>query len=450
MENENLNLPKENKTKTLLATITIVVLFLGLLFVTFSYFTSPRRKIIDSITKFYTSAKEKMNGTKGNNILSNPLVGINGEVKINLKSNEESLKEFKNFYISYDYKEDKDKKRSSFNIDSSINSSKFLEIVGLTKNDKMYINFKNLIDKFYHMNYEFISLLKANNPSDTIYITDILKDSIISNITNDYFEKGSAEIKVNGKNVKTIKHTLNINNKLVNKIGLDTLEKIKKDGKALNIIGKSYGIKNDEVVSKINEMIKDIKEDDTTYNYKYNIYVKNFVQTVKQELVIEDVIVSFYEYGNTKEISISVSSFEMIDIKIDTNKKTIDGNISTIKISGKYNENSTNINLSGMGQTVDLEIKTEENISDEEYKNNIEAKIDVKNGDIEYFTLGINIKSTLSKIEKIDNADVTKSIDIENIPESDMEKIMTKLMELPIFNVLANTSTDTAGLQNNM
>jgi len=100
----------------------IIVLFLGLLFVTFSYFNSPKKRMVDGINKVFSMLTDKETNKKINNILNNDIIGLEGQTTINLNGNalDETFKLLDNTVIKYNYIEDKNNKKASLDFDSSL------------------------------------------------------------------------------------------------------------------------------------------------------------------------------------------------------------------------------------------------------------------------------------------------------------------------------------------
>ncbi len=451
MENETVVVPKENKTKTTLALVVIIILFLGLLYVTFTYFTNPKKKVVDSINKFYQNFTEKMSSNKAKGIMSNNIVGTNGKLSIELNSPDGALDKFKNIDLSYDYKEDKEKNRASLSFDSSVNEEKFLEILALAKDDKLYFDLKNLLDKYYYVDYTFVPLLKSDDVSDILYITDIFKENVVKNITNDLFTKSNVEIDLDGKNVKVTKYTMNISNDLINKILTSSLNQIKNDKKAIDILAKYSEQESSKITETIDEALNNVNEDKSTYSIEYNMYVKNFINIVKHEIKIEDTSLAYQQYNDIKEYVISNDSTNFVDIKVNTKNRTISGDISNVKLNGTYTNDNVKLSLTDGNQTINLDCTNNETLNNEEYGINMNLNMSVLSGKEEVFTAVINFKNTTSKEEKIDNVDVSKSVSADEISEEDTQTIMTKLIELPIIkdfyqnysNSLNNVTTTT-------
>jgi len=105
MENENLDMVQKSNTKNIIAIIAIIVIFLGLLFVTFSYFNSPKKTFVDGINKVYKVLLDNASNKKVNKILNNDIVGLDGETRINLSGSivDNTLKLFDNTVIKYNY-----------------------------------------------------------------------------------------------------------------------------------------------------------------------------------------------------------------------------------------------------------------------------------------------------------------------------------------------------------
>ncbi len=433
MEDQMKELPKQNNSKTVLALICIIILFLVLLFVTFSYFTNPRRLVVSDIEKMYSKITEYKSNQISNTVLNNDIVQLEGTADIEVTGADQVFDAFRNIQLKYNYIEDKTKSRSSLDFSSTINQEEFLTVEGLNEDDIYYIKLKNLIDKFYYTNINFESILNQTNSTDLIYIGDIIKETLIENITNDKFEKTNEEITVNDKTVKTNKITFNFDDKLISKIIQEIVNKIKADNKALTILSEQMKIEKEEVKTSLDDIVEAISTEENN-KYSYNIYVQNYVKTVKREIEINNYKLEYYEDGNNSQIKLIVDSQEMIDLKLNTETKTISGTINDMEIKGNYTDNSLTLNIGYMTQTIDLEIKLNNKLEDaDNYKQDIEMNIIMSENALEMVNIKIDSKNTFSKVEEIDDKDVSEAIDINEISPEDRNIMMEKIYNLPII-----------------
>lgn len=441
MENEKINITKKSNTKTIIATISIVVIFLGLLFITFSYFNSPKKKFIDGINKVFNTLLEKESNDKLNKILSSSIVGLEGEAKLSLSGDglDESLKLFDNTTIKYNYIEDKKNKTASLDFNSSINNETLVNMYGLIKDNKLYFNLKNIINKYYYTEYNFTELLTNANDEDIKYIANILKDTLISNLDNDYFSKSKDTLKINGKNENVKKISFKFTDKFIVDVISDFAKSIKEDNKALKILADYNNLSKKEILETLNEAINSSNEL-TTSNEEFvlNIYVKDYTKTLKYELVIDTTKISYYDYEDIKEFSVSENEVKYLNVEIKNNKDVSGTLAMIIPFSGTYEDGKLDLNISYLTMDCNIVVDVKEEYRKDSINSNIDFKLNIKDSSKEYLNIGIKSKNTISKFDKINELNVQSSISVDEISEKDQNTIINKLSEMTILKEIIN------------
>lgn len=460
MENENLNVnPVENvnsgivsnvtnkgNTKNIIAMSAIVVLFLILLFVTFSYFNSPKKRMIDGINKIFSMVIDNESSRKLSGIMNNDIVGINGEVKLNLSGSlvKDNVDMLDNTIIKYNYIEDKKNKNASLDFDSSINNEKLLDMYGLIKDNKVYFNLKNLINKYYHFEYDFTELLTMDSSEDLEYILTMLKDTMIEKLDSKDFTKTKTTIKIDGEDKKVEKVSFNFNDKYIIDIVSNFAKKIKDDEKAIKIIAEYSDLTDKEIKEGLNDIVDSSKDaPSSTQNYSINMYVKDYLVTVKYEFVVDESKMSYYNYKDTKEIIMSDANTKYIDIKIKNNKD-ISGTIaSMIPFEGTYEDGKLDLTINYMTVNCNLIIDIDNKYDKDSYETKSKIEVKVSQANEEYLNATIDFKNTISKLDKINELSIPKSTHVNDISESDQETIINNILELPIIGDVVGTVYET-------
>ena len=450
MEENNLNVViKKKDTKTLLASITIIVLFLFLLIVTFMYFNSPRRKFVNHFTKFYNQIVEKSSSNNTNNILKNNIVGIKGETSINWDIEEglideeqkilEIINMIKKIDLSYDYKEDKNNNRASLSFDSKIANEDFIKLEALTQKNKIYFNLKNLLDKYYYIDYEFTSLLSVIDEKDTKYVLNILKDVIVDKVTSDYFSSEKTTVKINNIDERAEKVTLELDDKLLKDIFITIIDELKNDKKAMDILVEYNKIEKEEMIEIFNAAKEALTQVPSTSNqkYTYNMYLQSS-KVLKQEIIVGTTSIEYFTYNNVYEIKILDNAVEQLSLKLEQkdNQTIISGNVASMfTLNGTYVDGKLDLSVGVMGvEMAKLNVITTENVSDSKFDTTLNATLKISEGETEMLTINIDLKNTISKEKAIDEKDVTNSVNAEDITEEDQETLTNNLMKLPLIN----------------
>ena len=451
MEENNLKITtNKDKSKTIAALITIIILFLFLLIVTFTYFNSPRRKFISNFTKAYSELIEKSNSNKLTNILNNNIVGVSGETSINLKFNDELFGEekelleiinpLKKIDLSYDYKEDKNNEIATLDFDSKLINKDFIKFNGILKDNKLYFNLKNLLDKYFYTDLEFTSLLTTTDEKDTEYVLNILKDVIIEKVTSEYFSSEKANLTIDGKNEKVEKVSLKIDNQLIKDVMITIIDKLKSDEKAMNILVEHNKMDKKEIIETFDNAKESFNKITNNENYFYNMYVKGS-KTLRHEFMYDTYKIEYTTYENIDEFKVINDSTELgsIMFKHENNTTTVTGNISLFTINGTYSNNNLNLVFGVMGnEMAKLNILTTENISDDKVDTIVNTTLSIIEGKTEMLNIDINSKNTIKKETTINNQIPSNSIDINNISEEDEQTITNNLMKLPLISDVMN------------
>lgn len=437
MNNENLTLTKQNNTKTILAMICIIVLFLILLFITFSYFTSSRRLVISDIEKLYEKITNLETNMASNIISNNNVLELKGTTDIEITGEDEIFDSLKNINLEYSYIENKEDSKASIDFNSTVNNEEFITLEGLIKNDTYYINPKNLINKYYYIQSTFEPIFKQMSNEDLTYLGDIVKETLISNVTKDKFTKTNEEITLNGKTIKSNKVTFNFDDNLINKVLTEIVNKIKADDKALTIIASQMDIETEDLKTYFDEMLDSI---DTGSNntYSYSIYVQNYVKTVKRQIDLGDIVVEYYENGDESNIKFIEEAQDLVTLTINSKTKKINGNLmNTMDIEGSYTDNSLKLTINYFTYDINLDITTEEKLENaDSYKLTTNLNIGIVSSNEELLNIKVTSLNTLSKADKISGKDVNKAVDYNNISEADQQVIMEKFMNLPVIKTL--------------
>ena len=444
--NNNLKVTKKKDPKTLFALITIIILFLFLLIISITYFNSPRRKFISNFTKIYNELFDKSSSNKLTSILNNNIIGVNGETVIDLKINDELVGEekemleiinsLKKIELSYDYKEDKNNKIATLDFDSKITDKEFIKFNGMVKDNKLYFNLKNLLDKYFYTDSEFTSLFTTINEKDTEYVLNILKDVVIKKVTSEYFSSEKLTININQQEQKVEKISLKISNQLIKEIVVTIIDELKSDEKAMNILVEYNKIKKEEITELFNSAKESFSNITSNQNYFYNMYVKGS-ETLKHEFIIDTTKIEYITYENIDVFKIIDGSTEMgsITLKHENNQTIINGNISSLlTITGNYSNNKLNLVFGVMGSEIArLDIATTETIDNNQIDSTISAIFILFEEKQEMFNISINSKNTIKKENTINKDIPTSSINANNISEEDKQTIINNLMELPLL-----------------
>lgn len=390
----------------------------------FDYLVDGYMEITDSLEEANKYEKYKMNTVNTVTLEGEEFASITGDMYINSNNS--------NFYL---------------NLDSKIAGEDFLGMEALVANEKVYAKIKEAMDDFYYEEmevtttenleeFDFTQLLSLEkNELETL--TKHVKNSILKDVTDKDLIKTSETIKLDGKDYKTTKVTLNISEKRLGNIIENLLTSISEDNKAIQVLQKF-----NKTVTKesIQEMLNSFKEESSSFSdeevFALAFYFEGFgslrrieLSTIEGEVdsvATDKLAITIDTYNNkynNKTYLLSVSEGETVEFvaKQEYTSKT-NSNIliqlpeDSIEVSGTFEESESNITLN-LSLIVDdetlgtLNYKDSVVTKDKEYK--LELDIDVSG------LLTISSVNTIFIGEEIPTVDVDNALSFDEMSEED-------------------------------
>ncbi len=455
---------KPKKINTIIIGVITSIFIIALGIGVFMYFNTNSKLILSkSITKLYDNF---LNSNNTNNVVSKILqnnnVEVDSNVDIKIKDSTDSLSGIENINFDYKYIEDKENEKGSLFIDSKINNEDFIYLESLMKDNKVYYKIKDIMDTYYYSNYEFISMLNDNSTEDMKYVLDIVKNSIIKSIDDKDLEKSDTQIKIDNKDTKVKKVSLKITTDLVKKIINNSIDNIKNDNKAMDILSKVLEKYKGEVTTYLDSIVSTSSQIDNS-DLKdevivYNMYVKGLNTTVKHEFVIENFKMQYYDYEDVHEISMSSEGIKILSLKFEGNESgKISGSmLLSIAVNGEYSKDGIKLNLKSIDNSteIDLDIKnnSKDTNNDEEYNFDTTVKMSIKEQQEEIINVEVTNKGTLRSGKKVEDIDVSDSKNIDEVSEEELNELQEKIQNIPIIKSImekANTIMENNALDDN-
>ena len=457
---------KPKKINTIIIGVITSIFIIALGIGVFIYFNTNSKLILSkSITKLYDNF---LNSNNTNNIVSKILqnnnVEVDSNVDIKIKDSTDSLSGIENINFDYKYIEDKENEKGSLFIDSKINNEDFICLESLMKDNKVYYKIKDIMDTYYYSNYEFISMLNDNNSTEDMkYVLDIVKNSIVKSIDDNDLEKSDTQIKIDNKDTNVKKVSLKITTDLVKKIINNSIDNIKNDNKAMDILSKVLEKDKGEVTTYLDLIVSTSSQIDNS-DLKdevivYNMYVKGLNTTVKHELVIENFKMQYYDYEDVHEISMSSEGIKILSLKFEGNESgKISGSmLLSIAVNGEYSKDGIKLNLKSIDNSteIDLDIKnnSEDTNNDEEYNFDTNIKMSIKEQQEEIINVEVTTKGTLRSGKKVEDIDVSDSKNIDEVSEEELNELQEKIQNIPIIKSImekANSIMENNALDENL
>lgn len=335
--------------------------------------------------------------------------------------------------LEIDYKLQKDEQELLLELNGKVND-KTLDLLYYMDGIDHYIKLANYNDDYIKIS-KIIDDIKNNffYIEDSDYLIDLIKQSLINNLSDEYFKTIKDEIIINNEKVSVNKNILTLDRKnlttILNKLILD----LKSDEKAFNLLV--------EVIPNFEEFnieIEDSKDNDivvyfNTYTnnnklIKYDLEVDNITEFTG--LSINNIMISFFKNSNVIDIMLDNKKFASIKFYDEEEGYRMelylnDSKILTLNVRNKKNDKQFSINsgfLTGNSFNLVLSEIFDENILEDYDK--LENKLL-----FDFNFLGFNmLKLELKSIANVyDDADIDISIseyqDLNNLNEVDFEKI---------------------------
>lgn len=266
------------------------------------------------------------------------------------------------------------------------------------KDSKAYIMLKNVFDKYYYLDME-------SDSTDYVGAYKELKKSILK-VVNEYFTDDKFTLTKDNNNDKI---SISLTGKDGATLVLKFYEEIKNNDKILGLFTDD-DTSLDEVKAGLKEDIDNLKEEMDSYSdevvISYDIYL-NKNKLVKQEITLED-------------ITLTITGEESGDITLISGGTTV--------VSGSYNKDNLNLKINTDMINAELSIERQ-NIKEDKISGDYKTTIKlISDGSVINILINTNIK--YDKNANIPSVDLSGTKSFDEISDSELEKIYSKLYPL--------------------
>lgn len=266
------------------------------------------------------------------------------------------------------------------------------------KDSKAYIMLKDVFDKYYYLDME-------SDSTDYVDAYKELKNSAIK-VIKEYFTDDKFTLTKDSNNDKI---SISLTGKDGATLVLKFYEEIKNNDKILGLFTDD-DTSLDEVKAGLKEDIDNLKEEMDSYSdevvISYDIYL-NKNKLVKQELIIED-------------ITLTITGEESGDITLISGSTTI--------VSGSYSKDNLNLKINTDMINAELSIERQ-NIKEDKISGDYKTTIKlISDGSVINILINTNIK--YDKNANIPSVDLSGTKSFDEINDSELEKIYSKLYPL--------------------
>lgn len=266
------------------------------------------------------------------------------------------------------------------------------------KDSKAYIMLKDVFDKYYYLDME-------SDSTDYVDAYKELKKSILK-VVNEYFTDDKFTLTKDNNNDKI---SISLTGKDGATLVLKFYEEIKNNDKILGLF-TDEDTSLDEVKAGLKEDIDNLKEEIDSYSdevvISYDIYL-NKNKLVKQELTFAD-------------ITLTITGEESGDITLISGSTTI--------VSGSYSKDNLNLKINTDMINAELSIERQ-NIKEDKISGDYKTAVKLTSGG-SVINILINTNIKYDKNANIPSVDLSGTKSFDEISDSELEKIYSKLYPL--------------------
>lgn len=429
----------------IISSIVLVILILTVGLYGILYLNKPKNIFLKNINNDY----KKLSALIMEDDIDTKTIKSSNKVDFNIDISDEIiptelLKEINNIELEFDSYSDLDKKLLNLLINLKYEKNDLLNLKVYGKPNSLYINMKDIYNKYIEIPYEeYSEIYNTVDNKEIKYVTDKTFEYIINNLNEKDFTKTKETININNKNVKVNKISYILNEEKFTNLSVNFIEKIKSDEKYLEILSKLVNETKEELVKELDDAKSEFNsktEFDKT-EIEFIMYTNGLSNnSIKYMIKSEDLKISYSNYNDI--IKISVDEDENL-ISIVNEKKEKDFYNTTINIKiDESDEIKMNIDSKKEKDTWthNYKITLDENeikgtliLKEKEIEKNKEYEIDMNLNiefmiDKEEFKFDINLKSNLKLNEEISIPDLSNSILYSDLTEEDTNMIMENLM----------------------
>lgn len=433
---------KQNRKVTVFA-IVLSIISIGLLVVGFLLVSSDKVVMLQSISNLSSKFEKTFDD-------SDLLDKMATSKDLGVKTTLNLTSDYANANLVFDYLENKDDKKSAFDVEFSMDNQSLLGFDGALANDSVYFYVDDITPTYYYTALEYVSVLSSLEGNDYDKILTLLKETVTDYIDNDEIKKEKVEITYNGKDKKVNKLSYAVTNKVVVEIVTNFFDSLKKDTDLLTKVAQYFGVTNDEFMTGLNNISKQLTYTEVETGLYYNVYYYGFNKIVRYELAdASNKLVIEYTVADKEIINLYSDNKVAMSLEVVDNKNQYDfsGFIKDteegveIPFTGNLKDDTLTIILEQDSAYVKLAITSTEEIKENNYiyKNKIVLSGISEGTEVTVGTLDINLEYYFN--EKVDT-DLSNSVEVNQITETDLTTIQNNLMNHPLYQLIMGMSGD--------
>ena len=415
-----------------LVLVIILVLLLSRMFVT------PKEVVNSGVTSMFKQARTLLKTSQSNLLqfdLDKDSLGITGDLTIDLnyKDKDIDLSKLKNYQLNYTGVIDKKENSASAGFALTKSNKDFLKANTYIDGNKAYFELGDLYNKT--LNTKLDKEIKDLDLSTKTNIKDIDRllqktEVIVKNIIkNDNITQTIEEKEFNGKKSKytKVEYTFNPDD-----FESKLLEAYLQDDEAIELIASISQKEEKKVREEFDSTIEMNKNYKRETKETINIYLQGIMKNaVAYELVSNGETLLIFKDNKTYKISLTENNKEVLKGDYNTKTKTLNlKNNDGFSLTAIFKQDKITADLNIEEDTTKLNVNAVINnkVKSSSQTNETTVKVDYSEGR-NNINATITSRMTIEKNKKVSTIKTTPTVNVEDISETELKDIYTKLLD---------------------
>ncbi len=344
------------------------------------------------------------------------------------------------FGLLLKYQTDQELDESLIDLALTSNDTEHLGMNIYLKDQILYYQLREIMDRYYSNPIDLGEDATEESIDHIKYLVEIFLKQVEHHLNQSNVKEKSSTLSIAGEELDVKRISVTFTNSMMKAILKDTVQKIEKDSKAMDIVVNLLNVDNaQDAKEQLDALIEDensSSEDSDLFTYL--VYVKS--NTVVGQAIEQDgTQIQVIDYQGDITVSYSENGSDLLRIQFVKDKDTnyqISGSIGGMyDLMGTYENTGEQFNLYLQLSALDQEL----------------GSLVIMTSDTDSLTMELNINGLLQTtwsldyqtIENLDSVDLSNSVDYSTVSDEELEavgeKLIAKLFAFPPLQNLWNT-----------
>ena len=438
--------PTEQKKKSkvgLIIGIVVGVIIIGLvLFYVLAHALVTKREVVNrGVSLMFNDARTAVKAAQASLIqydLDKDSLGVTGDIQIdtNYKDNYYDLSKLKDYQLNYKAVIDKKGNKASGGIALTKSNKDFIKADGYIEGKSAYFTLNELsnnqvLKTELDQEIKDLELSSSTNFKDIDRLLEKTEKIVAKNISDEDIKESKETKEFLGKKAtyRKIEYSLN-----VNKLGNSIIEEYSSDDEIIKILANLTQKKESEIKEAFESFNKNSSDNDYSSEdaLKINVYLKGLMNNVAAYEFVDDTdSLLLINDKNSYKIIVTSDNKETLSGEYNTKDKTLVlKSKEGITIKGTFKPGNTLLNINFVEDDTELNIDADikNKVTANSQTNEATVKVDIKEGK-NSINATVTSRMKLEKNMKIDKLSTTGAVDIEKIPEEQLNGLYMKVYE---------------------